>query len=119
MANNDVGDRYKLVTSSTNMSYGQASPMLWRILYVLNIIMADKKLELKVPDLSIVYTLTTFGSGFYILKVKDKNKRLIGEVTQNDDHWKNRFFFVKRESLPVGSYLPSSWVAGGKIIRYL
>ena len=49
---------------STNMSYGQASPMLWRILFVLNIIMTNRKLELKVPDLGIVYTLTTFGSGF-------------------------------------------------------
>jgi hypothetical protein len=91
--------------------------MIWRVLFALNG-MVERKIDLRFPDLKYNYSLQTFGSGYFILKSKTKKQRVFTEVTQNDPPWKDRFFFVLRESLPQESFLPPCWIEKGRNIHF-
>src|ERR1043166_8206530 len=109
---------YQEFFRTTGLSYGQAMPMVWRVLFALNG-MIERKIDLRLPDLKYNYSLQTFGSGYFMLKSKTKKHRVFTEVTQNDPPWKDRFFFVLRESLPQESFLLPCWNEKGRNIYFL
>ncbi|KAJ0703708.1 hypothetical protein HanPI659440_Chr14g0554271 [Helianthus annuus] len=101
--------------SLTGISYIQAMPMIWRVLYTFERIIEQEGIDLGMAELAELYDLTTFGSHRYLLKRKAGEDHPILKVTKNDANWKRRFFFVKRDSIPDGKDLPKEWATHGRI----
>ncbi|KAF5816135.1 hypothetical protein HanXRQr2_Chr03g0130981 [Helianthus annuus] len=101
--------------SLTGISYIQAMPMIWRVLYTFERIIEQEGIDLGMAELAELYDLTTFGSHRYLLKRKAGEDHPIFKVTKNDTNWKRRFFFVKRDSIPDGKDLPKEWATRGRI----
>ncbi|KAJ0819747.1 hypothetical protein HanPSC8_Chr16g0699631 [Helianthus annuus] len=101
--------------SLTGISYIQAMPMIWRVLYTFERIIEQEGIDLGMAELAELYDLTTFGSHRYLLKRKAGEDHPILKVTKNDTNWKRRFFFVKRDSIPDGKDLPKEWATHGRI----
>ncbi|KAJ0887479.1 hypothetical protein HanRHA438_Chr09g0391261 [Helianthus annuus] len=95
--------------SLAGISYIQAMPMIWRVLYTFERIIEQEGIDLGMSELAELYDLTTFGSHRYLLKRKAGEDHPIFKVTKNDTNWKRRFFFVKRDSIPDGKDLPKEW----------
>ncbi|MFS7953308.1 hypothetical protein Hanom_Chr07g00616991 [Helianthus anomalus] len=60
-------------------------------------------------ELSQLYNLVSHGSYRYLFKSKPQQPHPILKTTKNDTHWRNQFFFVRRDSIPNGSHLPKKW----------
>ncbi|KAJ0726446.1 hypothetical protein HanPI659440_Chr12g0470451 [Helianthus annuus] len=101
--------------SLTGMSYIQAMPMIWRVLYTLERIIEQEGIDLGMAELAEIYDLTTFGSCRYFLKRKAGEDHPVLKVTKNDMNWKRRFFFVRRDTIPYGEDLPKEWATHGWI----
>ena len=101
--------------SLTGISFIQAMPMIWRVLYTFERIIEQEGIDLGMSELAELYDLTTFGSHRYLLKRKAGEDHPIFKVTKNDANWKRRFFFVKRDSIPDGKDLPKEWATHGRI----
>ncbi|KAJ0486946.1 hypothetical protein HanHA89_Chr14g0585141 [Helianthus annuus] len=101
--------------SLTGISYIQAMPMIWRVLYTFERIIEQMGIDLGMAELAALYDLTTFGSHRYLLKRKAGEDHPVLKVTKNDTNWKRRFFFVRRDSLPNGNDLPKEWVTHGRV----
>ncbi|KAJ0716918.1 hypothetical protein HanPI659440_Chr13g0517921 [Helianthus annuus] len=101
--------------SLTGISYIQAMPMIWRVLYTFERIIEQEGIDLGMAELAELYDLTTFGSHRYLLKRKAGEDHPIFKVTKNDANWKRRFFFVKRDSIPDGKDLPKEWATHGRV----
>ncbi|KAJ0916468.1 hypothetical protein HanPSC8_Chr06g0262041 [Helianthus annuus] len=101
--------------SLTGISYIQAMPMIWRVLYTFERIIEQKGIDLGMTELAELYDLTTFGSYRYLLKRKAGEDHPVLKVTKNDTNWKRRFFFVRRDSIPDGKDLPKEWATHGRI----
>ncbi|KAJ0485481.1 hypothetical protein HanLR1_Chr14g0531191 [Helianthus annuus] len=99
----------------TGISYSQAMPMLWRALYTIEEILKTEDLEFNLSELSYLYSLVTHGSSRFLFKAKPHQHLPILKTTQNDSTWKNQFFFVRRDSIPHGDYLPKKWILKGRI----
>ena len=56
--------------SLTGISYIQAMPMIWRVLYTLERIIGQEGIDLGMAELAEMYDLTTFGSHRYLFKRK-------------------------------------------------
>ena len=72
-------------------------------------------MSLNVGDIAMIYDLQSFGSSRFILKVKTGRLHLVLKTQHNDTAWKERLFFVKRDSIPEGVGLPYEWVRKGRI----
>ncbi|KAJ0861983.1 hypothetical protein HanPSC8_Chr12g0512921 [Helianthus annuus] len=105
--------------SLTGISYIQAMPMIWRVLYTFERIIEQKGIDLGMAELAALYDLTTFGSHRYLLKRKAGEDHPVLKVTKNDTNWKRRFFFVRRDSLPGGNDLPKEWATHAISIAHL
>ncbi|KAF5810459.1 hypothetical protein HanXRQr2_Chr04g0169661 [Helianthus annuus] len=105
--------------SLTGMSYIQAMPMIWRVLYTLERIIEQEGIDLGMSELAELYDLTTFGSCRYLLKRKAGEDHPVLKVTKNDTNWKRRFFFVRRDTIPNGKDLPKEWATHAISISYL
>ncbi|KAJ0450108.1 hypothetical protein HanHA300_Chr15g0552731 [Helianthus annuus] len=105
--------------SLTGISYIQAMPMIWRVLYTFERIIEQKGIDLGMAELTALYDLTTFGSHRYLLKRKAGEDHPVLKVTKNDTNWKRRFFFVRRDSLPGGNDLPKEWATHAISIAHL
>ncbi|KAJ0844808.1 hypothetical protein HanRHA438_Chr15g0706581 [Helianthus annuus] len=101
--------------SLTGISYIQAMPMIWRVLYTLERIIEQEGIDLGMSELGELYDLTTFGSHRYLFKRKPGEEHPIFKATKNDTNWKRRFFFVKRDSIPNGKDLPGKWTTHGRM----
>ncbi|KAF5769371.1 hypothetical protein HanXRQr2_Chr14g0647451 [Helianthus annuus] len=101
--------------SLTGISYIQAMPMIWRVLYTFERIIEQKGIDLGMAELAELYDLTTFGSHRYLLKRKAGEDHPVFKVTKNDTNWKRRFFFVRRDTIPDGEDLPKEWATHGRI----
>ncbi|KAF5792894.1 hypothetical protein HanXRQr2_Chr09g0411141 [Helianthus annuus] len=101
--------------SLTGISYIQAMPMIWRVLYTFERIIEQEGIDLGMAELAELYDLTTFGSHRYLLKRKAGEDHPIFKVTKNDTNWKRRFFFVKRDSILDGKDLPKEWATHGRV----
>jgi hypothetical protein len=85
---------------TTGLSYAQAMSVVWRILHVLNHLVEDLGLDIRIFDLATLYNLRTYGSSRYVLQLIRKDVCPVLKATKNEDSWKNKFFFVRRESIP-------------------
>ncbi|KAJ0681769.1 hypothetical protein HanPI659440_Chr16g0639811 [Helianthus annuus] len=101
--------------SLTGISYIQAMPMIWRVLYTLERIIEQEGIDLGMAELPEMYDLTTFGSCRYLFKQKAGEDHPVLKVTKNDTNWKRRFFFVRRDTIPNGKDLPKEWATHGRI----
>ncbi|KAJ0530280.1 hypothetical protein HanHA89_Chr10g0387791 [Helianthus annuus] len=101
------------------MSYIQAMPMIWRVLYTLERIIEQEGIDLGMAELAELYDLTTFGSCRYLLKRKAGEDHPVLKVTKNDVNWKRRFFFVRRDTIPNGQDLPKEWATHAISIAHL
>ncbi|KAJ0719349.1 hypothetical protein HanLR1_Chr08g0280731 [Helianthus annuus] len=90
----------------TGMCYSQAMPMLWRVLYTIEQIISDEGLDFNISELSHLYSLVSHGSHWFLFKAKPPQPLPILKTTKNDTSWKNQFFFLRRESIPLGDSLP-------------
>ncbi|KAJ0906961.1 hypothetical protein HanRHA438_Chr07g0293231 [Helianthus annuus] len=105
--------------SLAGISYIQAMPMIWRVLYTFERIIEQEGIDLGMSELAELYDLTTFGSHRYLLKRKAGEDHPIFKVTKNDTNWKRRFFFVKRDSIPDGKDLPKEWATHAISVAHL
>ncbi|KAJ0628121.1 hypothetical protein HanLR1_Chr01g0031781 [Helianthus annuus] len=105
--------------SLTGISFIQAMPMIWRVLYTFERIIEQEGIDLGMSELAELYDLTTFGSHRYLLKRKSGEDHPIFKVTKNDKNWKRRFFFVKRDSIPDGKDLPEEWATHAISVAHL
>ena len=101
--------------SLTGISFIQAMPMIWRVLYTFERIIEQEGIDLGMSELAELYDLTTFGSHRYLLKRKAGEDHPVLKVTKNDTNWKRRFFFVRRDTIPNGKDLPKEWATHGRI----
>ncbi|KAJ0560933.1 hypothetical protein HanHA300_Chr06g0217031 [Helianthus annuus] len=92
------------------MCYIQAMPMMWRVLYTLENIIEQEGVEIGVSELSRLYNIVSHGSYLFLFKHKPSQPHLILKTTKNDTHWRNKFFFVRRDSIPDGKDLPKKWI---------
>ncbi|KAJ0761649.1 hypothetical protein HanOQP8_Chr04g0152361 [Helianthus annuus] len=90
----------------TGLCYSQAMPMLWRLLYTLEQIISDEGLDFNLSELSHMYALVSHESQRFQFKAKPHQPLPILKTTKNDTSWKNRFFFVRRDSIPLEDSLP-------------
>ncbi|KAJ0942254.1 hypothetical protein HanPSC8_Chr03g0089821 [Helianthus annuus] len=105
--------------SLTGISYIQAMPMIWRVLYTLERIIEQEGIDLGMAELAEMYDLTTFGSCRYWFKRKAGEDHPVLKVTKNDTNWKRRFFFVRRDTIPDGKDLPKEWATHAISISHL
>ncbi|KAL8265414.1 hypothetical protein R6Q59_023544 [Mikania micrantha] len=85
-------------------------PMGWRLLHTLDQLNHHFGLEIGIPEISLMYQLRTHGSSHFVLQRRSGAPILVPGITFNEDEWRNRFFFVKRNSIPHGEILPFKWV---------
>ncbi|MFS7993170.1 hypothetical protein Hanom_Chr12g01090911 [Helianthus anomalus] len=91
------------------LCYIQAMPMLWRVLYTLEHIIENKGIDIGLSKLSHMYNLVNHESHRFLFKHKPQKTHPLLKVTKNDTHWRNQFFFVRRDSIPNGISLPKKW----------
>ncbi|KAJ0831458.1 hypothetical protein HanPSC8_Chr15g0667281 [Helianthus annuus] len=105
--------------SLTGISYIQAMPMIWRVLYTLERIIEQEGIDLGMAELGELYDLTTFSSHRYLFKRRPGEEHPIFKATKNDTNWKRRFFFVRRDSIPDGKDLPKKWATHAISVSHL
>ncbi|KAJ0846930.1 hypothetical protein HanRHA438_Chr15g0730451 [Helianthus annuus] len=101
---------------TTGISFAQTMPMVWRVLIVLNQIKNLHYPDLCIEDMPIAYRLRSHGSRWFLL-FSTSSKPLILKAIKNEDGWQRKFFFVKRDSIHEGTYLPMEWFTTGRIMN--
>ncbi|KAJ0523613.1 hypothetical protein HanIR_Chr10g0495751 [Helianthus annuus] len=99
----------------TGLCYIQAIPMLWRVIFTLEQIIEHEGIDLGLTELNHLYNLVSHGSYRFLFKAKPQHPHPLLKVTKNDTNWRNRFFFVRRDSIPYGTHLPKKWNLKGRI----
>ncbi|MFS7964328.1 hypothetical protein Hanom_Chr08g00748951 [Helianthus anomalus] len=89
-------------------------PMVWRVLVTLEQIKARHMPNLCIEDLSMAYRLRSHGSSRFLLFSISKDL-LILKATKNEDKWKRKFFFVKKDSIDKCFDLPKRWLTSARI----
>ncbi|KAJ0835764.1 hypothetical protein HanRHA438_Chr16g0759151 [Helianthus annuus] len=100
-----------------SLSYAQTMPMVWRVLITLDQIKSCHVPDLCIENLPIRYRLRSHGSSRFLLFSTSKNP-LILKATKNEDDWRRKFFFVKRDSIDKGVDLPRKWLTSGRIYSF-
>ncbi|KAF5810143.1 hypothetical protein HanRHA438_Chr04g0175601 [Helianthus annuus] len=98
----------------TNISFSQTMPMLWRVLLVLDRIKNAHIPDLSIHDLLLAYQLRCHGSCRFLF-YSTSSDPLILRATRNEEEWKSKFFFVKRNSIPGLAEHPVKWLRKGRI----
>ncbi|KAF5774321.1 hypothetical protein HanRHA438_Chr13g0609571 [Helianthus annuus] len=98
----------------TKISFSQTMPMLWRVLLVLDRIKNAHIPDLSVPDLPLAYWLRCHGSCQFLFHSTSCDPLML-RATKNEEEWKSKFFFVKRDSIPGGAEYPVKWLRKGRI----
>ncbi|KAF5768461.1 hypothetical protein HanRHA438_Chr14g0647311 [Helianthus annuus] len=115
-----IGLRYPFPTfisrffELTGLSNAQTMPMVWRVLVTLDQIKSRHMPDLCIEDLPIAYHLRSHGSSRFLLFSTSKVP-LILKATKNEDYWRRKFFFVKRDSIDKGVNLLGKWLTSGRI----
>ncbi|KAJ0669035.1 hypothetical protein HanPI659440_Chr17g0696491 [Helianthus annuus] len=68
----------------TGLSYSQAMPMLWRVLYTVEQIISNEGLDFNLSKLSHLYSLVSHGSHQFLFKAKPHQSLPILNTTKND-----------------------------------
>ncbi|KAC9540714.1 hypothetical protein E3N88_45661 [Mikania micrantha] len=98
----------------TRLCYPQLMPMGWRLLVTLHRLNHRFGLKIGVPEISSVYQLRTHGYSRFLLQRRTGAPLLVHGITMNEDEWRDKFFFVKRSSIPRGISLPVNWLLKGR-----
>lgn len=101
---------------TSRLCYPQLSPMGWRLLFTLHRLNQHYGLNIGIPEISMIHQLRTHGFSRFVLQRRPGAPVLVPGITFNEKEWRNRFFFVKRSSIPNGESLPIKWVAKGRIL---
>lgn len=88
----------------------QAMPAVWRTHYWISWLNCSMGINIGLNELDNVYDLLTFGNSHFLLKVKTNMSTLVLKSKHNDGAWKEKYFFVRRNSIPNGNLLQKSWV---------
>ena len=67
-------------------------------------------------EIASVYDIRSFRSFWFLLKTKPGHVPLVEDFKQEDGLWKERFFFVKRSTIPHGETLPMEWIQEGMLV---
>ncbi|KAJ0622002.1 hypothetical protein HanIR_Chr01g0015181 [Helianthus annuus] len=94
---------------TTKICFSQTMPMLWRVLLVLDQIKNNHIPDLSVHDLPLAYRLRCHGSCRFLF-YSTSSDPLVLRATRNEEEWKSKFFFVKRDSIPGGTEYPVQWL---------
>ncbi|KAD7477442.1 hypothetical protein E3N88_00580 [Mikania micrantha] len=88
----------------TRLCYPQLMPMDWRLLVTLHKLNHKYGLNIGVAEISSSYQLRTHGYSRFLLHRRPGAPILVHGVTMNEEEWRDKFFFVKRSSIP-GEFL--------------
>ena len=99
--------------SKTGIPYIQTTPGVWRILHWVNLLNENTGMNVGLEEITSVYDIKSFKSFWFVLKRKPGRTPLIEDFTPEDGLWKERFFFVKRSTIPLGEVLPMEWIQEG------
>ncbi|MFS8024963.1 hypothetical protein Hanom_Chr16g01469441 [Helianthus anomalus] len=94
-----VSTSYYRVFEINKLCYSQVMPMFWRILLTLENLKRSHSLSIGIPELAHVYKFRTHGFSHFVLQVKPNQTHLISKATQNDGDWRNKFFYVRRDTI--------------------
>ncbi|MFS7939020.1 hypothetical protein Hanom_Chr05g00446751 [Helianthus anomalus] len=86
---------------------------VWRVLYTFERIIKDEGLSFNLSKLACLYNLVSHGSHRFLFKAKPQHPLPLLKTTKNDTSWRNQFFFVWRDTIPLGNTLPKKWVWKG------
>ncbi|KAJ0780906.1 hypothetical protein HanPI659440_Chr06g0243111 [Helianthus annuus] len=100
----------------TGLCYSQGKPMLWRVLYTLEQIIAKEDISLGLTELHHLYNLVSHGSHRFHFKAKPQHPHPLLKTMKNDTNWRNQFFFVRKDSIPNGNSFPKKWNLKGRIL---
>ena len=92
--------------SKTGIPYIQTMPAVWIILHSINLLNENKGMDIGLKEVATVYDIKSFRSFWFLLKNKPGRTPLIEDFSHEDGLWKERFFFVKRNTIPFGENLP-------------
>ncbi|MFS7916759.1 hypothetical protein Hanom_Chr03g00181111 [Helianthus anomalus] len=93
----------------TKISFNQTMPMLWRVLLILDRIKNAHIPDLSIHDLPLAYRLRCHGSCRFLF-YSTSSDPLILRATMNEEQWKSKFFFMKRNSILGGVEYPVKWL---------
>lgn len=79
----------------TKISYIQAIPIVWRILFWINILNQSKDLNIGLVESAHVYDITTFRSSHFFLIIKYHISPFVLNTKHNDEAWKEKYFFCE------------------------
>ena len=102
--------------SKTGIPYIQTMPGVWRILYWVNHLNETKETRIGLEEIASVYDIKSIKSFWFVLKRKPGRIPLVEDFSQDDGCWKERFFFVKRCTIPLGEILPMEWISEGLLL---
>ncbi|KAM0031794.1 hypothetical protein Hdeb2414_s0016g00499841 [Helianthus debilis subsp. tardiflorus] len=68
----------------TGLCYSQGMPMLWRVLYTLEQIIAKEGIDLGLTELNHLYNLASHGSHRFLFKAKPQHPHPLLKTTKND-----------------------------------
>ncbi|KAM0047139.1 hypothetical protein Hdeb2414_s0009g00325001 [Helianthus debilis subsp. tardiflorus] len=98
----------------TGLSYAQIMHMVWRVFVTLDQTKTRHLPDLCIKDLPIAYRVRSHGCSRFLHFSTSKNP-LILKDTKNEDDWRRKFFFVKRDSIDKGLDLPKKWLTSSRI----
>ncbi|KAK9069355.1 hypothetical protein SSX86_011258 [Deinandra increscens subsp. villosa] len=110
-----VNDFFKV----TGLSYAQTMPMVWKILYSIDSLNRSRNLSIGIPEICATYNLRTHGNSRFVLQARTSDSHLIPRATHNDHDWRQKFFFVRRDSIVGGKELPVQWVKKAPVFEKL
>ncbi|KAJ0533812.1 hypothetical protein HanIR_Chr09g0412701 [Helianthus annuus] len=73
----------------TGLCYSQGMPMLWRVMYTLERIIAKEGINLGLAELKHLYNIVSHGSHCFLFKSKPQQSHPILKTTKNDTNWRN------------------------------
>ncbi|MFS7953825.1 hypothetical protein Hanom_Chr07g00623131 [Helianthus anomalus] len=91
------------VFTLTGLSYSQAMLMLWRVLCTFERLIRYEGLSFGLSELESLYNLVSHGSHRFLFKAKPHNPLPLLNTSKNDTNWRNQFFFVRRDTIPLGN----------------
>ena len=92
----------------------QIVPQVWRILSVVDRVMASWEEPFTLHDLLLCYEMRVKAKNKIALHARAKLEAMVNGVQSNERSWKNRHVFVKKSSLgEVGKMLIRGWNVEG------
>lgn len=83
-------------------------PIVWKVLFWIEILNQSSGLYISRYELDYLYDVATFGNSPFLLRLKPRQSLFVLKTKQNDGDWKEKYFFVKRNSIPGGDSLPKT-----------